>query len=80
MQQISFNLDRYKLKEKSTAYEWQNRALEVIQTWKIPTKKHSSIFRIFKNNRSKAEAAFRYIQDRGNIKTPYKYFLWLITH
>jgi len=65
---------------KQAAYEWQDRAAQVIKAWSPPASYHSMIFKHFRNSRSKAEASFRYIEDRGDIKTKWTYFAWLMTH
>lgn len=72
----------YKLLEAkpSTTYEWQDRALQVCEALGVPKNKCSVFMKIFKTKREKAEACYKYIIERGNIKTPYKYFLWLINN
>lgn len=80
MEQISFNLDRYKVKKNLAAYEWQDRAAKVCTDLGFPKNKCSQVFKWFKTDRTRAESAYRYITDRGNITTPWKYFIWLMVH
>ena len=79
MQKMNFNIDLGKRKEvKSTAYQWQDRALEMDKVLKFPKSKRSQLFRWVKVNQSKAEAVYRYIEERGDIKTPWRYFCFLM--
>ena len=80
MDRISFNPSKYRQKTKLAANEWQDRAAKVIKDLDIPEKQRSQIFRWFKMQRTKAESSYRYIQERKDIKTPFKYFCWLMTH
>lgn len=58
-------------------YEFQARVLEVIGEFKIKPKMHGMIFKAFRRNRSKAEAAY---QNAKGKKSPAGYFIWLLTH
>lgn len=65
-------------KKGSTAYEFQNHALEVWEKLKAPTGKKSEFIRLCKKDRIKFDSAFNYIKKRGNIRVPWRYFLWII--
>lgn len=64
MEQISFNLEKYKKPTKLAAHEFQDRAA-VIADYLKAGKKRSSVFKAVKENRSKAESVFRYMKERG---------------
>lgn len=74
--QLEFKLPEFK---KSTAYEFQNRALEVWLALKAPDSKKSEFIRLCKKNRVKFEAAYRYIRER-KPHNPLHYFFWLMNH
>lgn len=65
----------YKIKspQKSTSYEWQQRALDVIGYLDCPPNKKACVFQAFRKNRYKAEAVIRYMQEK-RINNVY-YFL-----
>lgn len=65
--------------KKLCYHEWQQKAMEVIKDLKVPPSMQKQFFKYFKTNRVKAEASFRYLQDHPK-RTPYRYFLWLMTH
>lgn len=67
--------------KKFAASEWQDRASEIADKLgaKVGHKKRSVVFQMVKRNRTKAEASFRYITERENIKSPVGYFIWLMT-
>lgn len=64
MQRVTFDLSKYKQPIQATAYEFQNRALEIIEFLNPPPNKKSEIFRLVKQKRDKAESVFRYMQER----------------
>ena len=80
MEKLQINLNKYKKKTNLAANEWQDRCAKVCDNLKVPKSKRSQFFKWFKRDRSKAESSFRYIEERGDIKTPWKYFCWLMTH
>ena len=80
MDRISFNPSKYRQTTKLAAFEFQDRAAKVIKDLGIPKEKSSQVFKWFKTQRNKAESSYRYIQERKDIKTPFKYFCWLMTH
>lgn len=77
---IEFDINRYKKQEKLAATEWQQRAYDVIEEFKVPHKKKSQFYMWFRNDRSKAEGHYNYIAARDNIDTPWRYFAYLMTH
>lgn len=60
---------------KSTAYEWQNRALDIAKDLGI-TK--GIVFRYTKKNRSKVEAVYNYMSGK-KFTNPTGYFLKLMS-
>lgn len=65
MEQISFNLAKYKEKKKACHYEWQNRALEIFEFLGSPENKKSQILKLVRDKRDKVEAVIAYMQSRG---------------
>jgi len=65
------------LKEKTgTAYEYQDAGLSVWQELKAPEDKKGEFIRVFKNERSIAESAFRFSVDHPSANLRWKMFFW----
>ena len=82
MNNLKFDLEKYRKKpEKKMAHsEWQDRASKAVEQMKTPKRYISQVYKFFKKDRTKAEQALRYIQERKDIHTPTRYFIWLMTH
>lgn len=62
MEQISFNLEKYKQPKKACTYFWQEKALEAISYLDNPVK--SEVFKWYKLRESKIETSLRYMKER----------------
>ncbi|HEB28732.1 MAG TPA: hypothetical protein ENI05_13330 [Porticoccus sp.] len=75
MNNLNFNLNKYKKPNKLAVHEFQDRAAHMCEQMSVPKNKVSSIMKAVKKQRIKAEDAFDYIQRHEDIKVPYLYFL-----
>lgn len=98
MEKLKFNIAKYTQPptKKYAAYEWQDRAAQVIKELNVPKqltildkntgkektiKPQASFFKWFKTKRSKAESCYRYIIEKEEKPaTPWLYFCWMMTH
>lgn len=82
MERIKINIDRYRAKptKKLAAFEFQDAASKAIKILHTPPRYISQVFKFYKKDRIKAEQSLRYIQERNDIHTPTRYFIYLMTH
>ena len=80
MNNLTFNLDKYKKPTNLSAHMWQDSAAKALEILHPPKNQISNIFKFFKKDSIKAEQSIRYIKERNDITTPHKYFIWLMTH
>ena len=76
MNKLTFNLNKYKQPKKSTAFEFQQRALDIAKDLKVTT---GVVFAYIKKDRSKVEAIYQYMHQK-KFRNPTGYFIYLLTH
>ena len=81
MDSLSNIFKDYEIAEKQlSAYEWQNRASQIVDKLCVPKNLRSQIYKWVKNDRTKVESALEYVTDNANVKSPLGYFIWLMTY